>query len=319
MHKIEITDIDGFKIGHAQNIKAATGVTVILAPGGVTAGVDVRGGAPGTRETDLLAPVNMVEKIHAVMLAGGSAFGLDAAAGIMAYLEEKQIGFDAGFTRIPIVCGAVLFDLAIGDFRIRPDKQMGYRACKNAEIPSTAQGNVGAGTGATVGKILGMERAMKSGLGLHAVRVDDLQVGALAAVNCLGDVYDPGNGKKYAGVLEKDGSMADTDTVYIGTLKQSANLFAGNTTIGAVLTNADFTKAQVTKLASMAHTGYARTMRPAFTMYDGDTIFTMCSGQTKADLTLTGMLAAHVMEKAVVSAVKSTASLCGLKCAADIK
>ena len=318
MKEIEFTTIEGIEVGHAQNLKAATGCTVIICKEGATAGVDVRGGAPGTRETDLLNPVNMVQKIHAVMLAGGSAFGLDAAAGIMQFLEEKQIGFDVGVTRVPIVCGAVLFDLTIGDFKIRPDKDMGYQACRNAD-KNCPQGNVGAGTGATVGKILGMNRAMKSGLGTHAVQVGDLKVGALVAVNCLGDVIDPETVTKLAGPLSDDGkTLADTEDRMIQGYADKKNLFSGNTTIGVVVTNASFNKAQVTKLASMSHNGYARTMRPAHTMVDGDTIFALSTGSIGADLSVVGLLAARVMERAVVAAVKNASSLGGLKCYADM-
>lgn len=317
MKVIEFTDIEGIEVGHAQNLNAATGCTVLICRNGATAGVDVRGGAPGTRETDLLSPVNMVQKIHAVMLAGGSAFGLDAAAGVMQYLEEKKIGFDVGVTCVPIVCGAVLFDLTFGDFKIRPDKEMGYTACLDAGR-HCPQGNVGAGTGATVGKILGMNRAMKSGLGSYAVQAGDLKVGALVAVNCLGDVIDPQTGKKLAGPLRDDGkTMDDTEEIMIQSYADRKNLFSGNTTIGVVATNAALDKAQATKLASMAHNGYARTMRPAHTMVDGDTIFTLSTGSVPADLSVVGLLAARVMERAVVNAVINASSLCGLKSHAD--
>ena len=313
------TDIEGIDVGHAQNLDAATGCTVIICKDGATAGVDVRGGAPGTRETDLLNPVNLVQKIHAVMLAGGSAFGLDAAAGIMKYLEEKHIGFDVGVTRVPIVCGAVLFDLTIGDYKIRPDKEMGYAACVNANHRQCPQGNVGAGAGATVGKILGMNRAMKSGLGCYALQVGDLKVGALVAVNCLGDVIDPETGKKLAGPLDEDGrTLADTEDIMIKAYAEKKNLFSGNTTIGVIATNAALDKAQVGKLASMSQNGYARTMRPAHTMFDGDTIFALSTGFVAADLSVVGLLAARVMERAVVEAIKNTSSLCGLKCHRDL-
>jgi L-aminopeptidase/D-esterase-like protein len=318
MTHIEFTDIYGIEVGHAQNLEAATGCTVILCKNAAVAGVDVRGGAPGTRETDLLNPVNMVQKVHAILLAGGSAFGLDAASGIMQYLEEKQIGFDVGVTHVPIVCGAVLFDLTFGDFKIRPDKKMGYQACLNAgnDCP---QGNVGAGTGATVGKIMGMNRAMKSGLGSYALQVDDLQIGALVAVNCLGDVIDPSNGTKLAGLLDETGkTFADTEEMIIKAYADKKDLFSGNTTIGVVATNASFDKAQVTKLASMAHNGYARTMRPAHSMFDGDTIFVLSTGTVNADMSAVGLLAARVMERAVVNAVKNTPSLNGMKCCRDM-
>ncbi|NLX52557.1 MAG: P1 family peptidase [Deltaproteobacteria bacterium] len=319
MREIDFAAIDGIEVGHAENLTAATGCTVVICREGATAGVDVRGGAPGTRETDLLNPVNLVQKIFAVMLAGGSAFGLDAAAGVMQYLEERAIGFDVGVTRVPIVSGAVLFDLTFGDWRIRPDKAMGYEACRNASR-HCPQGNVGAGTGATVGKILVMNRAMKSGLGMYALEVDRLQVGALVAVNCLGDVIDPQTGEKLAGLLAEDGrTPADTEEVMIAAYAEKKNLFAGNTTIGVVATNAALEKAQAAKLASMAHNGYARTMRPAHSMVDGDTIFTLATGLVEADLSTVGLLAARVMERAVVNAVRNTSSMGGLKCFADLK
>jgi len=322
MKEIGFTDVDGIKVGHEHNLEAATGCTVIICEQGAAVGVDVRGGAPGTRETDLLNPVNLVQKVHGIMLAGGSAFGLDAAAGVMQYLEEREIGFDVQVTRVPIVCGTVLFDLLIGDYKIRPDKEMGYRACLNATDSECRQGNVGAGTGATVGKILGMERAMKSGLGWYALQTGELKIGALVAVNCLGDVIDPVSGEKLAGLLNEDReTLADTEEIMIRSCSESKNLFSGhtNTTIGVVATNAAFTKSQATKLASMAHNGYARTMRPAHSMFDGDTIFTMATGRVHADLSVAGLLAARAMERAVVAAVKNAAPLCGLKCHNDLK
>jgi L-aminopeptidase/D-esterase-like protein len=320
MQHIAFTDIDEIKVGHAHNVNAGTGCTVVICEKGATAGIDVRGGAPGTRESDLLNPVNLVEKIHAIMLAGGSAFGLDAASGAMQYLEERNIGFDVQVTRVPIVCGAVLFDLAVGHHRIRPDKEMGYQACRNATNQPCAEGCVGAGAGATVGKIRGMEKAMKSGLGCHAVQVGALKIGALVAVNCLGDVIDPETGDRLAGLLNDDlTELADTEAVMIQSYADKKNLFAGNTTIGVIATNAILTKSQATKLASMAQNGYARTMRPAHSMFDGDTIFTMATGHVEADLSVLGLLSAKVMERAVISAVKKARPLFGLKCAADLE
>jgi len=314
METVEFTEIEGIRVGHAQDLEGATGCTVIISDGGATAGVDVRGGAPGTRETDLLNPVNLVQKIHAVLLAGGSAFGLDAAGGIMQYLEERGVGFDVQVTRVPIVTGAVLFDLTIGDHRARPDGQMGYRACLNAEKNDNRQGSIGAGTGATVGKILGMERAMKSGLGTFAVQAGPLKVGALVAVNCLGDIIDPLTGDRLAGPLDEEGRPAEgTEEIMLRTCADKKNLFSGNTTIGVVVTNGAFTKAEATKLASMAQNGYARTMRPAHTMFDGDTIFALSTGTVEADLSVTGLLAARVMERAIVAAIRNATPLCGLK------
>ena len=320
IRQIKFTEIGGIRIGHAQDLKAATGCTVILSEEGATVGVEVRGGAPGTRETDLLNPVNLVQKVHAIILAGGSAFGLDAAAGAMQYLEERNVGFDVQVTKVPIVCGAVLFDLTIGDYSIRPNKAMGYQACLNASSTECKQGNIGAGTGATVGKILGIGRAMKSGLGCYALEAEGLKVGALVAVNCLGDVVDPLSGKRLTGPLNEDmQTFADTEEIMINSYFDKKNLFSGNTTIGVVATNATFTKAQVTKVASMAQNGYARTMRPAHSMYDGDTIFAMSTGCFEVDLSVVGLLSARVMERAVIEAVKNAESLCGLKCYADLK
>ncbi len=320
MKQIDFMEIRGIKVGHAQNLAAATGCTVVISEEGVTAGVDVRGGAPGTRETDLLNPVNLVDKVHAILLTGGSAFGLDAAGGVMQYLEEHKIGFDVQVTRVPIVCGAALFDLMIGDHRVRPDKEMGYQACVNASSGEIVQGCVGAGTGASVGKIRGMARAMKSGLGCFALQADGLQVGALVVVNCLGDVVDPQSGKKLAGPLNDDmQTLADTEDIMIKAYSDTSSLFSGNTTIGVVVTNALLTKAQTSKLASMAQNGYARTMRPAHSMYDGDTIFALSAGDVEADLSVVGLLAARVMERAVIAAVLNATPLGGLNCFADLQ
>jgi L-aminopeptidase/D-esterase-like protein len=318
--QIEFTEVGGVEVGHAQDLDAATGCTVVVSEEGATCGVDVRGGAPGTRETDLLNPVNLVQKVHAIFLAGGSAFGLDAAAGVMQYLEERGIGFDVQVTRVPIVCGAVLFDLGIGDYRIRPDKEMGYQACLKADSKESRQGNIGAGAGATVGKILGMNRAMKSGLGSYALQAGDLKVGALVAVNCLGDILDPLTGKRLAGPLNEDmQTLADTEEIMIRTYSEKKNLFSSHTTIGVLATNAALTKAEATKLASMSQDGYARTMRPCHSMFDGDTIFAVSTGCVEADLSVVGLLGARVMERAVIAAVKNTTSLFGLKCYSDLK
>ncbi len=320
MEEMKFTDIPGIKVGHEQDFAAATGCTVVLCEKGAVAGVDVRGGAPGTRETDLLNPVNLVQEIHAVMLSGGSAFGLDAASGAMKFLEERGIGFDVGVTKVPIVASAVLFDLTVGDYRIRPDQAMGYKACLNAGNTECPEGNVGAGTGATVGKIQGPEYSMKGGLGTYCLKVGDLYVGAIVAVNCLGDVIDPLSGQVVAGVLNEDKSaFACTEEIMIRQHDRQKNVFSGNTTIGVIATNAKMIKAQANKVASMAHNGYARTMRPAHTMYDGDTIFTMATGEVEADTNVVGLLSARVMEQAVLRAVKTPAGLAGYKCHADLQ
>lgn len=311
--------IPGLKLGHAQSEAGVTGCTVIICENGASAGVDVRGGAPGTRETDLLDPVNLVEKVHGVFLSGGSAFGLDAASGIMKYLEEKNVGFDVGITRVPIVTGAVLFDLNIGDYRIRPDKEMGYQACLNTNEAICPEGNIGAGYGATVGKIIGPKYSMKGGLGTYCLKVGELMVGAVVAVNCLGDVIDPSSGKIIAGALDDTRlGFINTEEVLISQYDKAKNVFSGNTTIGIVATNAKLTKAQAKKVASMAHNGYARTMRPAHSMFDGDTIFALGTGYVEADINVIGLLAARVVENAVLRGVKNASSILGYKAYKDI-
>ena len=320
MKEIQFTDIDGITVGHAQDIEAATGCTVVICEEGATAGVDVRGGSPGTRETDLLDPQNLVDKIHAVMLSGGSAFGLDAASGAMQFLEERGIGFDVQVTKVPIVCSAVLFDLVVGDYKVRPNLEMGYRACVNATDKECPNGNIGAGTGATVGKFLGVDRAMKGGLGSFALQIGDLKVGAIVAVNCLGDVIDPETGEILAGLLDEQGTtLVGTENILAQKYSEKKNLFSGNTTIGVVATNGRFTKSETNKLASMAHNGYARAMRPAHSIFDGDTIFTMATGKIEADINVVGFLAARTMERAVINAVKSADSAYGFKAYKDLK
>jgi L-aminopeptidase/D-esterase-like protein len=279
--------------------------------------VDVRGGAPGTRETDLLDPVNMVEKVHAIFLAGGSAFGLDSAGGVMKYLEENGIGFDAGVTKVPIVSGAVLFDLTCKDYKIRPDKEMGYEACLNAGN-FIEEGSIGAGTGATVGKVFGMDKAMKGGLGEVFIQTGDLVVGAVVAVNCLGDVVDEEN-RIIAGAYEKDPfRFINSEQAIIDSYKDGLNPFSGNTTIGCVLTNAILTKAQAKKTSSIAHNGYARSIRPSHTMFDGDTIFTLSTGEVKADINVVGVLAARAVQKAVINGVMKARGLAGFPSYSDI-
>lgn len=307
MFEIKITDIDGFKLGHAQNFEGATGCTVLICEEGASGGVDVRGGAPGTRETDLLNPMEMVDKVHAVVLSGGSAFGLDACSGVMEYLENKNVGFDVGVAKVPIVCGAVLFDLICGNPKVRPDKEMGIEACKNSEdYKDSKNGNIGCGTGATVGKAINPKFAMKGGFGSYAVQVGDLKVGAIVGVNSLGDIVDPNNNNKIiAGGLSEDmKAFIDTEESLIGNYANPRNAFKGNTTIDAIVTNGKFNKAQTNKIASMAQNGFGRTIRPAHTMFDGDTIFALSSNKVDADINVVGLLAAQVMEKAIIKAVK---------------
>lgn len=318
MIEIDLTAIPGFEIGHAQNIEGASGCTVILCSKGATAGVDVRGGGPASRETELLKPVNMVEQVHAVMLSGGSAYGLDAGAGAMRYLEERGIGFDVGVGVVPIVCGASLFDLVVGDPKCRPDQAMGYEACLNAGSGAVAQGNVGAGTGASVGKFQGPEHMMKSGLGTYAVEIGDLMVGAIVAVNALGDVVEVDTGNLLAGMLNQEKTaILSTQKVMFQQYATNKNVFSGNTTIGCILTNAKLTKNQATKIASIAHNGFARTIRPVHTMADGDTIFTLSMGEVDVLPDAVGALAAEVMAKAVNRAVLEAMPAYGLKAAKD--
>lgn len=322
MVEIKITDIEGFKLGHAQNIEGATGCTVVLCEEGASGGVDVRGGAPGTRETDLLNPMEMVDKVHATVLSGGSAFGLDACSGVMEYLEKKDIGFDVGIAKVPIVCGAVLFDLKCGNPKVRPDKQMGYNACIDSETyTDDINGNIGCGTGATVGKVFNPDFAMKGGFGSYAVQVGDLKVGALVGVNCLGDVIDPyNNGRIIAGALKDDMSgFMDTEESLIALYNKPKNVFKGNTTIGIIVTNAKFDKAAANKIASMSQNGFGRTIRPAHTMFDGDTIFTMASNKIDADINVVGLLAARTMEKAILRAVREANSAYGYVSIKDLK
>jgi L-aminopeptidase/D-esterase-like protein len=314
-----IIDVPGIKVGHSQDLKAGTGCTAVICENGAVAGVDVRGGAPGTRETDLLNPVNLIDKAHAIYLSGGSAFGLDGASGVMKYLEEKGIGFDVVITKVPIVPAAVLFDLDVGDYRIRPDARMGYDACLKASKEEVRQGNVGAGTGATVGKIFGVFRCMKSGLGTASFKSQELIIGAIVAVNCLGDVIDPENGEIIAGVLTEDRKgFANTMSFLKNFPQKTEDNFSKNTTIGVIATNAKLTKAGATKVAMMAQDGYARTISPAHTMFDGDTIFCMATGEVEAGANVVGAIAAEVMARAIVKAIKNTESLFKLKSYKDL-
>lgn len=314
MKQITISDIEGFAVGQAQDTVGGSGCTVILCEKGCSAGVDVRGGGPATRETDLLNPVNMVQKIHAVCLSGGSAFGLAAAQGVMRFLEERNCGHDMGFVKVPIVCGASLFDLAVGDCKCRPDAQMGYEACLNIK-DVIEQGNVGAGTGASVGKLMGMDHAMKSGIGTYGIQINDLQVAAIVAVNACGNVIDEANGEQLAGILLNN-EVVSTEAMMLKHLEKQ--LPSGNTTIGCIVTNAKLDKAQCTKIAGITHNGYARAIRPVHTMSDGDTIFVMAKGEVEVQPDIVGVLATDCMAKAINRAVKCTSSAYGLKAWKDI-
>lgn len=313
-----LTDVAGIKVGHSQSDEGITGVSVIICEEGATGGVDVRGSAPGTRETDLFQAEKMIDKVHAVVLSGGSAFGLDAASGVMNYLEEKGIGFDVGVTKVPIVASAVIFDLDIGAHHIRPDFKMGYAAAKNATSEDTLQGNVGCGLGATIGKILGPAYAMKAGLGSASVRVGELVVSAMVAVNSFGDIYDPNNNQQIAGVYDYKQKKLLNTLELMKEKNQELTFDLQNTTIGVVATNARLTKAQANKVAQIAHNGLARTINPVHTMVDGDTIFTMATNKLEADINLVGSLAAEAMSKAIINAVHSAESVAGVKAYADI-
>ncbi len=313
-----ITDVPGIKVGHAQDIEGGTGCTVIISEQGAVTGVDVRGSAPATREIALLDPVNTVEKAHAIYLSGGSAYGLDGAAGVMQYLEEHKIGFDtfAGIL-VPIVPGAALYDIPFGKVDVRPDKKMGYSACENANDDNCEQGNVGAGTAATVGKLVGLS-IMKGGIGTASFISGDLVVGALVAVNCVGDVLDS-KGNIIAGALNEEGSgFADTMKVLSSQPTESKELFGDNTTLGVIATNAGLTKTSATKIAMATHDGYARAINPVHTMEDGDVIFCMSTGEVEVNLTTLGAIAAQVMAQAIENAVKSAESLYGIPSYKDI-
>lgn len=321
MENISLNAIPGLQIGHAQNLAAATGCTVALTLAGAVCGVDQRGGAPGTRETDLLRPLHLVDRVHAVLLSGGSAFGLAAADGVMRWLEERGHGFDVGVARVPIVPAAVLFDLTIGQADVRPDAAMGYAACETAGDDSLPQqGNVGAGTGATIGKILGPQGSLKGGLGQAVIEITPgLWVGALIAVNCLGDVIAPDTGQILAGARKlPEGYFADTIKIMAQQTTDGPPVF-GNTIIGLVATNATLSKETANKVAQMAHNGLARTIRPAHTMFDGDTIFALATGQHPAvDVNLVGAYACEAVAQAVINAVIYAKTLAGIPSLSDI-
>lgn len=320
MKEISIKDFRNIQIGQAENVQAGTGCTVfLLGREGASVGLDVRGGGPASRESELLKPLATAQVIHAILLAGGSAFGLDAAGGVMRYLEERGIGVDVSVTRVPLVCQSDLFDLTVADAHTRPDAAMAYEACVNAETGNYRDGNHGAGTGATVGKLLGMEHCMKSGIGSYAVQVGDLQVGAVVAVNAVGDVYDYENGRKIAGLLAADGkTFLDSELAALQAIEAQTEKFVGNTTLGVILTNARLDKSHLCKIAGMAHDGYARAIRPVHTSMDGDSIYAVSLGNVPADMDVVGTLAARVMAKAIVRAVQAAEPAYGLPSAGEI-
>ena len=321
MKEIAITEIGPVRIGQIENREAATGCTVFLSEESMRAGLDVRGGGPASRESELLKPLAAAQEIHAIVLAGGSAFGLAAAGGVMRYLEEKGIGFDVGVTKVPLAVQSGLFDLTVGDAFTRPDEAMGYAAAKQAlEAPNYRDGNFGAGCGCTVGKIAGMDRAMKSGIGSFAVQIGDLKIGAVVALNALGDVFDWKSGKKIAGVLSPDKKeLADTSETLKGSLTPVANRFAGNTTLGVIITNAKFTKAQLCKIAGMGHDGLARAVRPVHTSFDGDSLYAVSVGEVEADQEAVGTLAAEAVNEAILRAAESAEAAYGFPSAKDVK
>jgi len=315
-----ITDVPGIRVGHATDLDGLTGCTVVLCEKGAVGGVDQRGGAPGARETDLLRPMHLVQQVHAVLLAGGSAYGLAAADGVMRYLEERDVGFDARAAKVPIVPAAILFDLEMGDAGARPDAAMGHAACRAATGDPVAEGNVGAGAGASLGKILGPGRAMKSGLGSAAVSLGGgLVVGAVVAVNPFGDVVHPATGEILAGARKlRSDALADTLATMRSFVGKKALQFASNTVIGVAATNGKLTKEEANKVAQMAQDGVARAVRPAHTLFDGDTLFALATGKKRADVNLIGAYAAETTAEAIVRAVKAAESAGGLPAWRDL-
>ena len=320
MHVISINDVAPVRIGQAQNEAAGTGCTVFICPEGMRAGLDVRGGGPASRESQILNPLAAAQIIHGIVLSGGSAFGLGAADGVMRYLEEKGIGYDVGVTHVPLVSQSDLFDLTVGDGKIRPDAAMGYEAAKNAmENPNYQDGNYGAGTGCTVGKITGMANCMKTGIGSYAVELDGLKIGAVVAVNALGDIFDWKNGRKVAGLLSEDKkSFRSTADVMGESFKVIKNRFTGNTTLAVLITNARFDKAALCKIAGMCHDGYARSIRPVHTSFDGDSIYAVSAGELEADQEVVGTIAADVISEAILKAVTGAKSAYGFPCSSDL-
>jgi L-aminopeptidase/D-esterase-like protein len=311
------TDVKGLKVGHYTDTERLTGCTVILCESGAVAGVDVSGSSPGTRETDVLHPGNLVEGVHAVLLSGGSAFGLGAADGVMRYLEEREFGYETGAGRVPIVPAAIIFDLNIGDAKARPGADAGFQACAAASKAEVTEGCVGAGTGATVGKILGLDRAVKSGLGTASQKIGDAVVAALIVVNAVGDVIEPGTGRTLAGPRGPDGTgFLSTSQLWKGEFKDVVPPF--NTVIGVVATDARLTKTEANRLARVGQVGIARTIDPCHTMYDGDTLFALSLGEKEADASALGAAAAEVVAEAIIRAVQKAETLGGVPAAKDV-
>ena len=305
MTEIPVTAIENIRIGQVENAEAATGCTVFICPEGMRAGLDVRGGGPAARESQLLNPLMSAQVIHAIVLAGGSAYGLGTANGVMTYLEERGIGFDVGVTKVPLVAQSDIFDLTVGDTFVRPDAGMGYEAADLAlNSPNYRDGNYGAGCGATVGKAAGMDYCMKTGIGSYAVQLGELKIGAIVVLNALGDVFDWKTGRQVAGLLTEDRkALRSTSDLMKASTQVVENKFTGNTTLAVVMTNAYFEKAQLCKIAGMAHDGYARSIRPVHTSADGDSIYAVSLGNVQADQDLIGSLAAEVVSEAILRAV----------------
>ena len=320
MKEILVTEIGPTRIGQVENAEAGTGCTVLICDDGMRAGLDVRGGGPASRESQLLNPLMAAQSIHAIVLAGGSAYGLGTANGVMEYLEAQGIGYDTGFALVPLVAQADIYDLSVADATVRPDAAMGYEAARRAfEEPNYRDGNYGVGCGATVGKIAGMDTCMKTGIGSYAIQIGELKVGAIVVPNALGDVYDWKTGEQIAGLRTEDGSGLRSTVDYMrASIQVVENKFTGNTTLAIVITNAAFDKAQLCKIAGMAHDGYARSINPVHTSADGDSIYAVSVGDIQADLDLVGTLAAEVVSDAIIRAVENADSAYGYPAAADL-
>ena len=312
--EIPVTEVGPVRIGQVEDAEAATGCTVFVAPEGMRAGLDVRGGGPASRESQLLNPLMAAREIHAIVLAGGSAYGLEAAGGVMRCLEERGIGYDTGFARVPLVAQSDIYDLSVGSAAVRPDSSMGYEAARRAlEAPNYQDGNRGAGCGASVGKCAGMDFAMKAGIGSFALRIGELRVGAVAVVNALGDIFDWRQGRQVAGLLTEDKRGLRSTAEYMSrSIRVTENKFTGNTTLCVVMTNGYFEKDRLCKIAGMAHDGYARSIHPVHTSADGDSIYAVSLGSVAADQDLVGILAADVTSAAILRAVQNAGPAFGL-------
>lgn len=320
MKEIPVTEIGPVRIGQVENKDAGTGCTVFVCEDGMRAGLDVRGGGPASRESQLLSPLAAAQVIHGIVLAGGSAFGLDAAGGVMKCLEERDIGYDVGVTKVPLVAQSDLFDLMVGDPNVRPDFKMGYEAARIAlDRPNYRDGNYGAGCGCTVGKTAGMETCMKTGIGSYAVELEGLKIGAVVALNAFGDIFDWKDGNQIAGLLSRDHKAFRSSPEAIKeSIVKIKNRFTNNTTLGVIITNAYFDKAALCKIAGMGQDGYARSIRPVHTSFDGDSIYAVSVGDVEADQELVGSLAAEVISEAIIRAVTSAESAYGFPALKDL-